>query len=551
MDERVIFHTEFGVGISSLHPQTLGIQYLLKQSSNSSSNCQSNDRNLIFVSFKDKAIINSYKLPPQSSSSISASASSTTTTIANKTGEIPVLQRLTTMEPLSNLILIKETFLIGTAVKPGKTLMYIYDITSGSLINTVAMGKVHYMAIEKIKYMDTRGYVVTVSNDGRFALWDLVSLINNLEGEDAKPAYVFNEHQGVGVKDVSWDGSETVLLSCGEDGNVCCYNFVSNVIDDLNKQKSLELHNNNKNNSNSNTLFKSAVDRVVLVSKFTFPQAVLQLELDSAARFAIAVLKNGELWEMPLIYQLGKGKIANLHSLTMQGNSNNTQVALYNCSLEQDLDLSNDSLFNLLRRGIVSCRVVAKGCKSIKLSMDSTSIIMGRKKLGQSCLVVDLNTSQVIKDVGTPLGLNVRAENSEGIIVDDVWTVNLKKNDSDKEFITLPNLNKVCEDTHVINVLNSGESLNEENILINDFDKYIETNVRSVAHIFQSITFDENSDNNSNSKESTSTTSEIFTARTNNSSNIDEINKKDKEISDLQQQVERLSKAYNDLKEMV
>jgi len=57
MDERAIFHTEYGVGISSLHPQTLGIQYLLKQSSQSSTVCLSDDKSLVFVSFKDKAII--------------------------------------------------------------------------------------------------------------------------------------------------------------------------------------------------------------------------------------------------------------------------------------------------------------------------------------------------------------------------------------------------------------------------------------------------------------------------------------------------------------
>ncbi|XBW35198.1 hypothetical protein QEN19_000761 [Hanseniaspora menglaensis] len=535
MDERVIFHTEYGVGISSLHPQTLGVQYLLKQSSNSLSNCQSRDRELIFVSFKDKAIINTYKLQ-----AASLALSTPTSVAANKTGEIPVLQRLTTLEALSNIILVKDTYLIGTAQKPGRTLMYIYDISSGSLVKTISMGHVHYMAIDKIKYMDERGYIVSVSNDGRFALWDIASLVGSEEESETQPAYIFNEHQGVGVKDVSWDNSESVILSCGDDGNVCCYNFVSTVIDD-------DLKTENEQGKKKTSLIEGTVDRVVLVSKFTLPQAVLQIELDSAARFAVCVLKNGELWEMPLIYQLGKGKIANLHSLTMQGNSNNSQVSLYNCSLKQDLDLSNDSLFNLLRRGIVACRVVAKGCKSIKLSMDSSSIIMGRKKLGQSCLIVDLNTSQVIKDVGTPLGLNVRAENSEGIIVDDVWTCRLNGSTNKSEFITLPNLGKICEDNHMINVLNSDVINYSKNILIEDFDKYITENVRNVAHALQKASFDENDQNTKSAFE----TSQVFTARTDNTSAISNISIKDKEIEDLKQQVARLSKAYADLKEMV
>lgn len=516
MDERVIFHTEFGVGISSVHPQTLGIQYLLKQSSNSSSNCQSYEKDMIFVSFKDKAILNSYKVPKLHT--------------ANKSGEIPVHQRLTTMEPLSNILLIKDTYLIGTAAKPGRTLVYIYDITSGSLINTIPMGKVHYMGVDKLKYIEERGYIVTISSDGRFALWNITGLLSG----EAMPAYVFNEHQGVSVNDVSWDGSESVLFSCGEDGTVCCYNFVSNVVDELIKDKE---------NKTKEASAEGSIDRIVLVSRFTLPQSVIQIELDSSSRFAVCVLKNGELWELPLIYQLGKGKIANLHSLTMQGSSSNTSVALYNCALEEDLDMNNESLFNLLRRGIISCRIIAKGCRSIKLTLDSATILMGRKRLGHSCLVVDLNTSQVIKDVGTPLGLNVREENSDGIIVDYVWCASLDREEKENHFITLPNLSKVTEDSHIINVLNNSNTKADRNILLEEFDIYIKEKVIDVAHVFANATFDETHENSKDS--------EIFTARAKNSSSVAENDTKDKEIHDLKEQVERLREAYAELKEMV
>lgn len=517
MDERAIFHTEYGVGISSLHPQTLGVQYLLKQSSQCSSVCLSEDKSLIFVSFKDKAIINTYKI--QENESLNKGSS------ANKTGEIPVLQRLPTPEPLTNLVLVKNNYLIGSAVKPTRTLIYVYDLSSGSLINTVPMGKVHYNPINKIKFMESKNMVITMADDGRFVLWSFLDLLNSSE-DDIKPVSVFNDHQGVGVKDVVFDKSESVLLSTGDDGTVCCYNFVSNYTPTKEEQKP-----------------KHTVDHLVLVSKFTFPQAVLQFDIDHAGRFAICVLKNAEIWELPLIYSMGQGKISNLHSLPMQGNSNKNKVSLYNCTLEKDLDLSNDTLMNLLRRGIISCRLIAKGANTLKISMDSTGIVMGRKKVGQSCLFVDISTSQVIKDIGTPLGLNVRSDTSQGIFIDEVYTLKLNQLSSSKAFIsdmTLPNLSKVVENNHKVNLLNDPISTNKVSVVGNDFEKYIREHVRTGC-VFNT---NERFDDEANVAEQTE-----FVTKDYRSDEL--IEQKNKEIEELKQQVERLSKAYNELSEMV
>lgn len=518
MDERAIFHTEYGVGISSLHPQTLGIQYLLKQSSQSSSVCLSDDKSLVFVSFKDKAIINTYKL--QENENLNKINS------ANKTGEIPVLQRLPTPEPLTNLILIKNNYLIGSAVKPTRTLIYIYDLSSGSLINTIPMGKVHYNPINRIKFLSSKNMLITMADDGRFVLWSLLDLLKNND-EDTKPVYVFNEHQGVGVKDVVFDKSESILLSTGDDGTVCCYNFISNYTPTKEEQKP-----------------KYSVEHLVLVSKFTFPQAVVQLDIDHAGRFAICVLRNAEIWELPLIYSMGQGKIANLHSLPMQGNSNKNKASLYNCSLEKDLDLSNDTLINLLRRGIISCRLIAKGANTIKISLDSTGIIMGRKKVGQSCLFVDISTSQVIKDIGTPLGLNVRSDTSEGIFIDEVYTITLNEQlQNNKTFISdmiLPNMSKVVENNYKINILNDPASTNNQSVVGNDFEKYIQDHVKNGSIFNAHDTFD--------GEDLVVEKSEFITKDHRSDELLDQ---KNREIEDLKLQVARLSKAYSELSEMV
>ena len=168
---------------------------------------------------------------------------------------------------------------------------------------------------------------------------------------------------------------------------------------------------------------------------------------------------------------------------------------------------------------------------------------MGRKKVGQSCLFVDISSSQVIKDIGTPLGLNVRSETSEGIFIDEVYTIALiEQLETQKTFIAdmiLPSLSKVVENSHKINVLN-GSASNSQSVIGNDFDQYIKDHVKHGSIFRTNETFD---------GEDKVTEKSEFVTKDHRSDEL--LEQKNNEIEELKQQVARLSKAYSELSEMV
>ncbi|CCE66128.1 hypothetical protein TPHA_0O01610 [Tetrapisispora phaffii CBS 4417] len=519
MNEQIIYTTNATGAIASIHSFE---QSNLRQCNVDSLNSavQVGDKYL-FVAQAKKALINVYD-------------------ISGLQKRESVEQRLPLPEIVSCLEVVPNSTDIGTndnipylllaSTPSGK--VYVWEVSSGILLSVKPMA--HYQAITKIKSILGGKYIVTAGKDSRLMIWQTTDFVSS---EEPRPVAILHDHT-LAVTDfvVSTtygdylSSSGTKLYTASQDATVRCYEL---------NTLATQMPIGKKLDSNDANLLQPK-----LLVTFTLPYAVATLSLDQADR-ALYIGTSKGCFNLPLFYQLPGNRIVNLtQSISEKLTSKGKVFSLTELLPGQDEHQKPQDLFAIGQ--ILMNKISDLDVKCSQLSLDGSQLVIGDATGKIS--IIEIFSKQILRtispattqqdSVGSVTNLLISTQYKESSHIE---LFNGSKSDSGKTQ-KLPALQRAIFDNKkegtLHDIWNQFKSPAFETVApLEDFETYLD-NMKNQESVFLT---ESNRDSNSIN---------TVTANTENNTNASENSSKDKEIQELKNNVQSLTDAYKELREM-
>lgn len=516
MDEQVIFTTESSGSISSIHSFE---QSSLRQCSTSSRNSavQVGDK-FLFVAQAHKALINVYNL---SGSHKRESAEQ----------RLPLPEVVRCLEVVENRIGygtqkgsvehklpdFNLPYLLLASTESGK--LYVWELNSGILLSVKPMA--HYQAITKIRSVLDGKYVITSGADARVIVWQTTDLVSM---DEPKPVCILHDHT-LPVTDFEVSStygeflslSGTKLFTASEDATLRCYDL-----------SSLSNRNNGKNSLPN------------LVATFTFPQAITALALDPADRACYIGTDSG-CFSLQLFYKLAHTKVVNLVQSSDNNASGSRIYSLVESSEDSKAPQQREKLYHT---GQLVCeKLIEAGVSCLEASMDGTLLLVG-DDLGKVS-VTEIFSKQILRTM-QPVAASQETQQRVTNILLATQSTN-SKNDiiaetNAKQSTKIPSLQRVIYDRSKVGQLHEmsfqvGEDEESIPLPVSNFDLYADQ-LRSQ----QAVLSRPNGFNSSIKTVGIEASDEKLVI------GGEDDDEKDRQITDLKDNVETLKQAYQELR---
>ncbi|EDO15967.1 hypothetical protein Kpol_1044p27 [Vanderwaltozyma polyspora DSM 70294] len=510
MDEQVIFTTSTTASVVDIHSFE---QTNLRQCSTPGGNSivKVSDK-FVFVAQAQKALINVYN-------------------IQGDQKRESVEQRLPLPEMVSCLEVVEDQnngflpYLLLASTPTGK--LYIWEISSGILLSVKPMA--HYQAITKIKSILNGRYVITSGNDARVIIWQTMDLVTM---EEPKPIAILHDHT-LPVTDFQvscthgeyLSSSGVKLFTASQDATIRCYD-----LNMLGTQTNLKKKSTEKNKVQPR-----------LLATFTLPYAVNSFAVDPADRALYVGTSNG-CFNLSLFYPLSHNRIVNLLQPMSEISSSKGKIF----TLTENVSGSNlqnvDELYSIGQ--LLVTKIIDLDVQCLQLSLDGTLLLIGDNtgKLSITEIyskqilrtIQPLTTQQTILGKVTNIVINAEYNSS----TNEQFTGGNKLQPGKTAIEKLPTLQRVIRDNSKL-----GQS--------HDVWHQVPTRESLVTPLSD---FESYMDNLSNQE------SVFFTSGMNVTSNVPAVadqnvtettdKAKDEEIAELKSNIETLTNAYKELRQM-
>lgn len=523
MDEQIIFTTNNTGSVGGLHSfEQANLRQCTVSSKHSAVQVGSK---YLFVAQAQKALINVYNLSgPQKRESIEQ--------------RLPLPEVISCLEVVENrrieraqdgirhhkLADFNLPYLLLGSTTSGK--LYIWELNSGILLGVKSMA--HYQSITKIKSVVNGKYVITSGNDARLIIWQTMDLVSV---EEPKPICILHDHtlpiidfQVSATYGDFLSSSGTKLFTASEDATLKCYDLSSMVRND-----------------------KNSLAKPSLITTFSLPYPITSLVLDPADRACYIGTQQG-CYNLQLFYKLSETKISNL--VQSSGVRNGEKGGIFSLVERVSGQQSGQDKGKLYSMGQLLCdKVIDVNVTCLEISMDGTLLLVGDSEGKVS--VTEIYSKQILRTM-QPLSTSQSSHGSVTNILIDTQSIvtngqingqpfaKSSSNNSQK----IPSLQRVIYDKNKPGQLHdiwNQVGAEEDNGLLplSDFDSYLDY-VKS-----QQTVFTQHSGINSKIKI-------VGIDESNDESKLGGTNEsgKDKEIAELQENVETLKQAYKELRDM-
>ncbi|KAL6948529.1 hypothetical protein ACO0QE_000997 [Hanseniaspora vineae] len=551
MDEQVLFGTSNTTVLANLHNTTTSTVYSLRQSLPTcfqyleSANDQNNLR--IFTTLQNKALLHVYNIQKSpnalggANGAGSMGAGSGNNSSSSSHVEVNISQRIPLVEPMEQFVILKGKFFVGTSGSgSGVGGLYIWDMESGDLLK-FHQG-LHYQRINGFVVSEDEKFLLTYSDDSRCCIWEIRDLFTagsssvggfgESEKDKLKPVAVLKDHS-LPITRVEIVADHVFTSSL--DMTVRCYGWIESGFS--------------------------------LIKTFVFSHRIHDFKLDAALRALYVVLdtppqqqqsqSSTAVLQVPLLYNLSSGSSESTASATSDLKIVNLLNAsqsqrMYTCTHIVDHEQGRAKLFQM--NGQVECKKIYDGfpVSKIQLSLDNTVLLVGLKQLGK-ILCMDIFSKQILKELHSNDRNDVIDIQVSPIIKNNLGVVaaanNSNKNATAFKYpIFSKNLNDENEfsDLNVMNVDCSENPHNNPNIVYSDFEEYLNEYVSPGHFLFQQVPTNPSLTLNAAAAASSFSSS----SRKQNTETILQDQEKDNKIQELQDTVEKLTKAYKDLRSM-
>ncbi|CAI4749487.1 CHS_3a_G0045160.mRNA.1.CDS.1 [Saccharomyces cerevisiae] len=540
MDEQVIFTTNTSGTIASVHSfEQINLRQCSTQSRN---NCVQVGSKYLFIAQAQKALINVYNL----------SGSFKRESVEQRLPLPEILKCLEVVENNGvqydriqgvnhNLPDFNLPYLLLGSTESGK--LYIWELNSGILLNVKPMA--HYQSITKIKSILNGKYIITSGNDSRVIIWQTVDLVS-ASNDDPKPLCILHDHT-LPVTDFQVSSSQGKFLSCtdtklftvSQDATIRCYDL--SLIGSKKKQKA---------NENDVSIGKTPV----LLATFTTPYSIKSIVLDPADRACYIGTAEG-CFSLNLFYKLKGNAIVNL----LQSAGVNTVQKGRVFSLVQRNSLTggeNEDLDALYAMGQLVCEnVLNSNVSCLQISMDGTLLLIGDTEGKVS--IAEIYSKQIIRTIQTlttsqdsvgevtNLLTNPYRLERGNLLFEGESKGKQPSNNNGHNFMKIPNLQRVIFDGknkgHLHDIwyqIGEPEAETDPNLALplNDFNAYLEQ-VKTQESIFSHIG-------------KVSSDVKVIDNKIDATSSLDSNAAKDEEITELKTNIEALTHAYKELRDM-
>ncbi|CCF56189.1 hypothetical protein KAFR_0A07550 [Kazachstania africana CBS 2517] len=513
MDEQIIFTTQGTGTVGNIHSfEQANLRTCTTNHRNSA--VQINDKYL-FVAQAKKALINVYNLSgPNKRESVEQrlplpEAVNCLEIVEN---EIPIYSNRNTSN-VYNYPEFNLPYLLLASTESGK--LYAWELNSGNLLNVKSMA--HYQAITKIKSIMNGRYIITSGNDARIIIWQTVDLVSQ---EDPKPIAIIHDHtlpitdfEVSSTHGESLFSSGTKLYTASDDSTVKCYE--------------LNLYGSNN---------KKVGNKPRLLASFSLPFAANYITLDPAERSIYLGTKFG-CYSLSLYYNLESKKIVNLTQL-----SDSNKGKIYSLIFDEEKASSKNELF--IRGQLVIERLMETEVSCLSISMDGTILLVGDTMGNVSVVEVfskqilktlhPLTTSQVTSGAVTNILAKAAYQDENEALIG--FSKDVQKSNDQK----LPSLQRAIFDAkkpgqmhdvwHQIGPREGGSNSGMVTPL-NNLDQYLDNVMKQESHfvmIGQKIVSEERIVNKETQVDAS----------------------KDEEIKELKQNIQVLTKAYKELRDI-
>ncbi|QLG74258.1 hypothetical protein HG535_0G01420 [Zygotorulaspora mrakii] len=514
MDEQIVFTTNDTASVANIHTYE---QATLRQCTVGSKNSAVKVGNkYLFVAQGKKALINVYN-------------------IAGQHKRESIEQRLPLPEVINCLEVVESNgitysrneqhqhklanfdlpyLLIGST--PSAKL-YVWELSSGILLGVKPMA--HYQSITKIQSIVGGKYIVTSGSDARVMIWQTMDLVSV---DEPKPICILHDHT-LSVTDFQVSSSSgdflsssgTKLFTVSEDATLRCYSL--NLIGRSNKKESINPS---------------------LLATFSLPYAIQSVTLDPADRACYIGTKEG-CFNLPLYYNLKDGKISNLVQSIDEG-----KPRIFSLVERIDEQQSIQDGEKLYAMGQLLCdKVIDVEVTKLEISMDGTLLVVGDSHGKVSIVEIyskqilrtmePLSTTQSLHGCVTNILITPQYVETDGQAIAETFKLGSLNNTQ-----KIPTLQRVIYDKTKAGQLHEiwgqvGEDLDSTILPLNDFEKYMDQ-----VKIQQ--TFFLQADKNS---------SQIKIVGEQDA-DVVKHSTKDPQIEELKANVQTLTEAYKELREM-
>lgn len=508
MDEQLIFTTHTTGAVANIHSFE---QSNLRQCTVAAKNSavQVGDKYL-YVAQAQKALINVYNI----------SGSQKRESIEQR---LPLPEIVNCLEVVENLGS-EMPYLLLASTPTGK--LYVWEINSGILLSVKPMA--HYQAITKIKSFMNGKYVITSGKDSRVMIWQTMDLVSM---QEPKPVVILHDHT-LPVTDfqVSTTHGEFLsssgikLFTASEDATVRCY--------DLNMLGATA-------NINKKTESKNQI-KPKLLATFALPFSVTSLVLDPADR-AVYIGTASGCFHLPLFYSLSGNRMVNLTQSSGERTSNKGKLFALTELLPVNEGLQKpDELFATGQ--LLVSKITDVNVQCLQISLDGTLILVGDSTGKLS--ITEIYSKQILRTI-QPL---TTQQTIHGGVTNILVTP--QYHDYSEEFTggsksssimqKLPNLQRVVYDSSKLGQLHDiwhqiTTDVDLPVLPLSDFDQYMDSISTQEAAFFT---------------ESNNVVSNVKVVGETESTGPEEASSKDQEIAELKNNIETLTNAYKDLREM-